>query len=181
MVKLYIYALPRSYSTVDLTRWRYKTIAQRGPAPRSCIGPPPARAGPHHSVWFLAVKGFLSIDSCQSKFRLLRKISNTHKLQYILTSSCHITQRARRCIANPIKMTSNKITFSIIEKKKKLGIWARRKSSMRYKVCFCWFVSLLLRHKNNIFENIKQSCSNIFCYFAYLLLRNKRHSWFGYT
>jgi len=28
-----------SYSTVDWTWWRHKTTAQRGPAPRSCIGP----------------------------------------------------------------------------------------------------------------------------------------------
>jgi len=31
--------IPRSYSTVDWMRWCNKTIVQRGPAPRSCIGP----------------------------------------------------------------------------------------------------------------------------------------------
>jgi len=29
---------PWSYCTVDWTRWRHKTTAQRGPVPSSCIG-----------------------------------------------------------------------------------------------------------------------------------------------
>jgi len=37
--KLYMCSLPWSYSTVDWKRWRHKTTAQRGPAPKSCIGP----------------------------------------------------------------------------------------------------------------------------------------------
>jgi len=37
-----LYRIPGLYhnsSTVDWTRWRHKITGQRGPAPRSCIGP----------------------------------------------------------------------------------------------------------------------------------------------
>jgi len=32
-------ALCHDRNTVDWTRWRHKITAQRGPTPRSCIGP----------------------------------------------------------------------------------------------------------------------------------------------
>jgi len=41
-----ISALYHDRNTVDWTRWRHKITAQRGPAPRSCIEPASARAGP---------------------------------------------------------------------------------------------------------------------------------------
>ena len=43
------YLHQKGYSTVDWPRWRNNTTGKKGPAPRSCIGPAPARAGPGHT------------------------------------------------------------------------------------------------------------------------------------
>jgi len=39
LVLYFISALDYDRNTVDWTRWCHKITAQRGPAPRSCIGP----------------------------------------------------------------------------------------------------------------------------------------------
>jgi len=42
------YLPQKRHSTVDWAQWPNNTAAQKGPAPRSCIGPAPVRAGPDY-------------------------------------------------------------------------------------------------------------------------------------